>query len=92
MWNTKLGKPVPFDDPDTANLALEGMYDANGVLAYPAFQLIKNAMETYTAEWQEPISTVPAAKVREIANDLVSTRPHWRDSCYRRRHHALQAG
>jgi anaerobic selenocysteine-containing dehydrogenase len=71
MWNTKLGKPVPFDDPDTTNLALEGMYDANGVLAYPAFQLIKNAMTTYTAEWQEPISTVPAAKVREIANDLV---------------------
>jgi anaerobic selenocysteine-containing dehydrogenase len=71
MWNTKAGKPVPFDDKDTANLALEGMYDANGVLAYPAFQLIKNAMTTYTAEWQEPISTVPAAKVREIANDLV---------------------
>jgi anaerobic selenocysteine-containing dehydrogenase len=34
--------------------------------------LIKDAMKTYTPEWQEPISTVPAAKVREIANDLVT--------------------
>ena len=72
VWNTKAGKPVAFDDNDTANFALEGMYDANGVLAYPAFQLIKNQMETYTAEWQETISTVPAAKVREIAKDLVA--------------------
>ena len=47
------------------------MYDVNGVLAYPAFQLIKDTMKAYTAEWQETISTIPAAKVREIAADLI---------------------
>ncbi len=71
MRNTKLNKAVPFDDPDTTNLALEGLYDVNGVLAKPAFQLIKDTMEPYTAEWQETISTIPAAKVREIAADLI---------------------
>ena len=71
MWNTKLGKPVPFDDPDTTNLALEGMYDANGILAYPAFDLVKKGMEQYTPEWQESLTTVPAATLRRIAQEFI---------------------
>lgn len=72
MWNGATNQAVPFDDPNTADLVLEGEFTVNGVLAKPAFQLIKTAMKTYTPEWQEPISTVTAAKVREIANDLVA--------------------
>jgi anaerobic selenocysteine-containing dehydrogenase len=72
MWNGKTNQAVPFDDPNTADLALEGSFEVNGATVSPAFQLIKDAMKTYTPEWQEPISTVPAAKVREIANDLVT--------------------
>ena len=72
MWNTKTNQAVAFDDPDTANLALEGSFTVNGAQVSPAFQLIKDAMKTYTPEWQEPISTVSAAKIREIANDLVN--------------------
>ena len=71
MWNTKQNAAVPFDDPDTANLALEGTFTVNGAQVSPAFQLIKDAMKTYTPEWQESITTVTAAKVREISNDLM---------------------
>ena len=71
MWNAKTNQAVPFDDPDTANLALEGTFTVNGAQVQPAFQLIKDTMKTYTAEWQEPITTVKAAKIREIANDLI---------------------
>jgi anaerobic selenocysteine-containing dehydrogenase len=72
MWNAKTNAAVPFDDPDTANLALEGSFTVNGAQVSPAFQLIKDAMKTYTPEWQAAITTVTAAKVREIANDLVT--------------------
>jgi anaerobic selenocysteine-containing dehydrogenase len=72
MWNTKTNAAVAFDDPDTANLALEGSFTVNGAQVSPAFQLIKDAMNTYTPEWQVAITTVTAAKIREIANDLVT--------------------
>lgn len=71
MYNTKLGKAVPFDDPDTANLALEGEYEINGVLAHPAFDLIKQGMLQYTPEWQEDLTTVPAATLRRISQEFV---------------------
>lgn len=71
MYNTKLGKAVPFDDPDTANLALEGEYEVNGILARPAFDLIKQGMQQYTPEWQEGLTTVPAATLRRISKEFV---------------------
>jgi anaerobic selenocysteine-containing dehydrogenase len=51
--------------------ALEGEFTVNGIVSHPAYQLIKEEFKQYTPEWQEPITTVPAAKVREIANDFV---------------------
>lgn len=72
MWNSKTNQAVPFDDPNTADLALEGTFTVNGIQATPAFQLIKNSVKDKTPEWQESITTIPAAKVREIANDLIT--------------------
>ncbi len=72
MWRISANSPVTFDDPNTADLALEGTFDVNGVKGTPAFQLIKDSVKDYTPEWQEPITTIPAAKVREIANDLIT--------------------
>lgn len=72
MFDTKSNQAVPFDTPNTADLALEGTFTVNGVQATPAFQLIKNSVKYKTPEWQEPITTIAAAKVREIANDLIT--------------------
>jgi anaerobic selenocysteine-containing dehydrogenase len=72
MWNLETNQAVPFDDPDTDNLALEGEYTVNGIVCHPAYHLIKNEFKQYTPEWQEQFTTVPAAKVREIANDFVN--------------------
>ena len=60
-----------FDDPAMEDAALEGKFTVNGIVSNPAYQLIKEEFKQYTPEWQEPITTVPAAKVREIANDFV---------------------
>jgi anaerobic selenocysteine-containing dehydrogenase len=72
VFSNSKRKPVTFDDADTANFALEGYFVANNVMGQPAFQLIKKNAEQYTPEWQESITTIPAAKVREIANDLIA--------------------
>lgn len=72
MWDAKNNKAVTFDYPNTMDLALEGNFTVNGVACQPSYQAIKNAFKQYTPEWQEKITTVPAAKVREIANDFVN--------------------
>lgn len=72
MWNGTTNQPVPFDDPNTADLALEGTFTVNGAQVSPAFQLIKASVKDNTPEWQEQFTTIPPAKVREIANDLIT--------------------
>lgn len=71
VWNNAKNQALPFDDPATLDMALEGEYTVNGVVAHPAYQLIKDSFKQYTPEWQEPITTVPAATVRRIANEFV---------------------
>jgi len=71
MYNSKQKAAVPFDDPDTANLALEGEYEVNGIKARPVFALIKQGMNEYTPEWQENLTTVPAATLRRISQEFV---------------------
>jgi len=72
MWDTNAKQAKPFDDPTNSAPALEGEYQVNGVTAHPAYQLIKDEFKKYTPEWQEPITTVPAATVRRIANEFVN--------------------
>jgi anaerobic selenocysteine-containing dehydrogenase len=72
MWNLATSQAIPFDDPDWANVALEGEYEVNGIVCHPAYHLYKQEYKQYTPEWQEEFTTVPAAKVREIANDFVN--------------------
>lgn len=72
MWDAKANQPVTFDTPTPMDVAIEGTYQVNGVTATPALQLIKDAVKQYTPEWSEGITTIPAAKVQEIANDFVN--------------------
>jgi anaerobic selenocysteine-containing dehydrogenase len=72
MMNGKTNKAVPFDDPNYLDTVLEGNFTVNGVACQPAYQAIKTAFKQYTPEWQEPITTIPAATVRRVANDFVN--------------------
>ena len=75
-----LGKPLiwdpvdkaakPFDDKTIKDFALEGTYTVDGVKCQPAFQIFKNFLKLYTAEWAEPITTVPAKTIRRIAKEF----------------------
>ncbi len=71
MMNGKTNKAVPFDDPNYMDTVLEGNFTVNGIACQPAYQAIKTAFKQYTPEWQEPITSIPAATVRRIAQEFV---------------------
>lgn len=70
VWDTVSHVPVAFDD-EAAVPALEGVFEVQGKACRPAFEAIKERVKEYTPEWQEPITTISAEKVRELANRLV---------------------
>lgn len=72
LWDEKEKRARAFDDIPPMNAALDGTYTVNSVQCSPSFKLIKDAMKEYTPEWAEKQCTVPAAKIRELANDFVS--------------------
>jgi anaerobic selenocysteine-containing dehydrogenase len=71
IWDPVEGRARVFDDPDIQDFALEGRYELDGRSMATAFTLIKEAMRTYTPEWAEQITTVPAATIRRIVKEFV---------------------
>jgi anaerobic selenocysteine-containing dehydrogenase len=78
VWDIDQGRAVPHDYRDIPsyaaarliNYALEGDYEVNGVPCEPAFQRIKEHLKKYTPEMASHVSTVPARKIRMIAEDF----------------------
>jgi len=71
VWDAVKNRAVPFDSSMGENYALTGTYTVNGKTVKPAFQMLKEHVAQYTPEWAEKESTIPAAKIREIANNLI---------------------
>jgi len=69
IWDPVDNKAKTFDDKTIKDFALEGTYTVDGVKCQPAWQLFKEFLKPYTAEWAEPITTVPAATIRRIAKE-----------------------
>ncbi|NBJ14251.1 MAG: molybdopterin-dependent oxidoreductase [Dehalobacter sp. 4CP] len=73
VWDESQHKAVPFDSSRGDTYALTGTYTVRGKTVKTAFQLMTEYVKEYTPEWAEKICTVPAAKIREIAKELVDT-------------------
>jgi len=71
VWDTSTDAARPYTDAQSAHMALEGNYEANGVRCQPAFQKLKDHLRKFTPEWGESITTVPAANIRRIAGEFV---------------------
>ena len=65
------GEIVEFDDSSLAKPKLEATIDTDQGEMRTSFSIIKAKMKDYTPEWAEEKSTVPAATIRQIANDFV---------------------
>jgi len=70
VWDKRANAGRPFTDSDSADMALEGDYEVNGVPCQPAFQKLKDHFRKFTPEWGEKITTVPAANIRRIAGEF----------------------
>ncbi len=71
LWDLADGKAKVFDDETLTDPALEGEFEVEGQKCRPSFEWVRDSMKDYTPEWAEAICTIPAAKIREIANDLI---------------------
>jgi anaerobic selenocysteine-containing dehydrogenase len=73
VYDTKAGEIKEYDDKSAAweDLALDGEYEYNGEKVRPCFVPFKEHLKQYTIEWASEISTVPAAKILEVAKGWV---------------------
>ncbi|MEG2006587.1 MAG: molybdopterin-dependent oxidoreductase [Raoultibacter sp.] len=62
------GTPKPYDEAKQP--LLEGTFTVDGKTVSTGFTLYKEHLKTYTPEYQEPITTVPAATIRQVAKEL----------------------
>lgn len=58
----------PYDE--CKEPALEGTFDVDGKTCSTGFTLYKEHLKTYTPEYAEGITTVPAATIRQVAKEL----------------------
>ena len=70
IWDPVDAGEKPFSDPAIKDFALEGEFRVNGLRARPAFTILREHLKPFTPEWAEPITTVPAATIRRIANEF----------------------
>ena len=59
-----------YDDPTLVDPALEGEYEVEGQKARPAFELLKARAAEYPLERVEEITSIPAKKIRRIAQEF----------------------
>ncbi len=68
VWDANKGAQ-PFD-AGTEDAALTGTFDVDGTEARPGFQVLKDHVRSYTPEYVESITTVPADTVRRLAREF----------------------
>ena len=62
------GEAKPYDRCSAPQL--EGTFEVDGRQCSTGFTLYKEHLKTYTPEYQESITTVPAATIRQVAKEL----------------------
>ena len=70
VWDTAAKAARPYTDAKSADMALEGDFEVNGVRCRPGFQLLREHLKKFTPEWAEGITTVPAADIRRLAGEF----------------------
>jgi phenylacetyl-CoA:acceptor oxidoreductase len=85
VWDTRRSSAVPFDTPDIEP-ALEGMFTIasaveagadkdlwtyQDVQAKTAFSRLADHLKQYTPEWAAKVCDVPAATIRQVANEYL---------------------
>lgn len=70
VWDAVDQRAKCFDDETVRDFALTGEYRVDGVIARPAFALLKEHVKRFTPEWASEVTTVPAATMRRLAREF----------------------
>ena len=62
--------PLPYDEVEPDDMALEGESSAGGEQVRTAFSLLREHLGKYTPEFAERVTTVPAHAIRRIAREF----------------------
>jgi anaerobic selenocysteine-containing dehydrogenase len=71
IWDVSDHKAKVFSDETLKEPALEGEFEVQGQKVKPSFSLIKKAMEPYTPEWGQDITSISAETIREVSKEFV---------------------
>ena len=72
VWDLQSNKALPYNTVKSANMALEGEFEVNGVTCQPAFQLLKKHLTRYTPEHAAAITTIPAKTIRRLGTEFAT--------------------
>lgn len=67
-WDEAANAAKPYDECEKP--ALEGEHEVDGVKCHTAFSVLKEHIREMTPEWAEDITTVPAATLRQVAEEF----------------------
>lgn len=70
VWDAKANQAKIWSDESVGALALEGHYEVEGKKCRPAYQAFKDILDDCSPQEMEKITTVPAATVRKLAQDM----------------------
>lgn len=69
VWDTATGSAMPFDHAGVAP-ALEGSYQVSGRRVRTAFEVLKEHLAGYTAEWAAPLTDIRPETIKSIAREI----------------------
>lgn len=72
VWDCGCNEARPYTKVPSASMALLGEYRVDGVACHPAFQLLKDHLQSFSPEAAEAITTVPAANIRRLATEFAT--------------------
>ncbi|MET0045702.1 MAG: molybdopterin-dependent oxidoreductase, partial [Candidatus Thiodiazotropha sp. 6PLUC3] len=69
-WDRELDREISTHTPGTDPRLLGNFTLEDGTSVKPAFQLLKERVEEYTAEWAEDITGIPAETIKRLAHEM----------------------
>ena len=73
VWDEAQGRAVL--KAEAQRPALRGEFEVDGKKVITGFEAVVRALEKYTPQWAESITTIPASEIEAVADELVKNKP-----------------
>ncbi|QTR45561.1 molybdopterin oxidoreductase family protein [Thiothrix litoralis] len=69
-WDRELNKPISTHTPGADPFLFGDFKLKDGTPVKPSFQLLRERVDSYTAEWAEGITGIPAKTIKRLAHEM----------------------